>query len=71
VSRLIVVCKNPACPDSGSTPMTCRQEYFAAWLFECPTCGARRVVTKDQIGGVPGAGVDETKGRYVRGAEVS
>jgi hypothetical protein len=62
MKTLLVVCHNPDCRDSVENkpadprPMRCISETFSAWTFACETCGARRAVTKDQIGGTVGAG---------------
>ena len=64
---MIVVCRNEACPRRGSA-MTCTGEYETVWTFACKTCGSRRAVTKDKVGGTIGAGQKESGGRgYVKG----
>lgn len=50
--------------------MRCTGEYPTAWSFMCPTCGARRAVTKDKVGGTMGAGSSENRRGYVRGGIV-
>lgn len=66
MSEIVVVCRNPECRNSlGNNPtdpsvMKRTGETFSAWLFACQTCGARRVVTKDQVGGTFGAGKTDT-----------
>lgn len=58
----IVVCHNEECRDSivqkptDPRPMVFVDETQSAWSFKCQTCGARRIVTKDQIGGTFGQG---------------
>lgn len=61
MTALIVVCHNPDCRDSKENsldprPMTFVKETFSVWTFKCDTCGARRAVTKDVVGGTLGAG---------------
>lgn len=77
MKRLLVVCHNPDCRDSvennpkAPREMHCNGETFSAWTFQCLTCGARRAVTKDQIGGVFGATTRRDDGtvafKYVEG----
>jgi hypothetical protein len=58
----IVVCHNEECRDSivqkplDPRPMQFVDELQSAWSFRCLTCGARRIVTKDQVGGTFGQG---------------
>jgi len=77
---MIVVCRNEDCRDSinrkpeDPRPMVRTGETSSAWAFACSTCGARRLVTKDQIGGTFGAGkTDEGRGkgltRYTAGVK--
>ena len=64
---MVIICHNEACPRRGSA-MTCTGEYESAWTFRCSTCGARRAVTKDKVGGTRGSGQKESQGRgFVRG----
>lgn len=62
MSRVLVVCRNPECRDgveknpANPRPMRRMDEMMSAWIFTCDTCSAKRIVTKDQVGGTFGVG---------------
>lgn len=65
-----IVCPSCAEHGRGRVVMQVRQEYPTAWVFECPTCGSFRSVTKDVAGGTLGAGDrrdDGTRSAYGKG----
>ena len=73
MGTLIVVCHAPECRDSAENkptdprPMKKTGETFSCWTFRCETCGSRRAVTKDQVGGTWGQGKnDEGRGKGLR-----
>lgn len=61
-TRLRIFCADETCRDSlarnpqNARPMLCTGETPSAWQFKCQTCGARRVWTKNVVGGTIGAG---------------